>query len=231
MRFIIGGLKKTSLLDYPEKISAIVFTQGCNFRCGYCHNPGLLKNSENGSLSIESFFEFLKTRQGKLDGVVITGGEPTLQPDLKPFIQRVKELGFFVKLDTNGCNPDIIEDLINKKIVDYIAMDIKAPLEKYSNITNVNIDLDKIKQSIYLIMKSGIDYEFRTTVVKSQLTLDDFDKIALLINGAKKYYLQKFTAKSDILDNSLKNEKTYTNEEFCQIISRLKNHIETVDFR
>ena len=112
-----------------------------------------------------------------------------------------------------------------------MAMDIKAPLEKYSNITNVDIDLDKIKQSICLIMKSGIDYEFRTTVVKSQLTLDDFDKIALLINGAKKYYLQKFAAKSDILDNSLKNEKTYTNEEFCQIISRLKNHIETVDFR
>lgn len=231
MQFIIGGIQKTSLIDYPEKISAIVFTQGCNFKCGYCHNPVLLKKSKDDSVSTESFFDFLKKRQGKIDGVVVTGGEPTLQIDLKLFIQKIKELGFLVKLDTNGSNPEIIEDLVQNKLIDYIAMDIKAPFYKYQEITNSKINIVKIKKSISLVMQSGIDYEFRTTILKSQLSFQDFEEIAKMIAGAKKYYLQKFEVKTEILDTSLVNEKTYTNEEFNNIIEKLRENIEKVELR
>lgn len=228
MRFIIGGIQKTSLLDYPDKISAIVFTQGCNFNCGYCHNPELL-NSKKDIYSTDVFFEFLEKRKGKLDGVVITGGEATLQADLIPFIKEVKSRGFAVKLDTNGYKPEVLEEAL--KLVDYVAMDIKAPLEKYSQITKVEIDTTKIKKSIELIMQSDIDYEFRTTVLKSQLNFEDFEEIAELIKGAKKYYLQKFEAKTQINDENLKTQTSYSNEEFEPIIKMLKKQIKNVELR
>lgn len=215
---IIGGLQKTSLLDFPEKIAAIVFTMGCNFRCGYCHNPELI----NGEAKIEEVFEFLKTRQGKLDGVVITGGEPCLQKDLPEFIKQVKELGFAVKLDTNGSFPEMLEKVLPD--LDYVAMDIKAPLEKYSRIVNVDVDTSKILKSIEVLKNGGVDYEFRTTVVKSQLSFEDFEKIGQLIQGAPRYYLQRFEA-SKILDKSLENEKTYSTEEFERIIDILKSYV------
>lgn len=215
---IIGGLQKTSLLDFPEKIAAIVFTMGCDFRCGYCHNPELI----NGEAKIEEVFEFLKTRQGKLDGVVITGGEPCLQKDLPEFIKQVKELGFAVKLDTNGSFPEMLEKVLPD--LDYVAMDIKAPLEKYSQIVNVDVDTSKILKSIEVLKNSGVDYEFRTTVVKSQLSFEDFEKIGQLIQGAPRYYLQRFEA-SKILDKSLENEKTYSTEEFERIIDILKSYV------
>ena len=230
MRFVIGGIQKTSLLDYPDKISAIVFTQGCNFRCGYCHNPQLLK-SENGIYEVDAFFDFLKKRQGKLDGVVVTGGEATLQPDLKPFIQRVKELGFLVKLDTNGTNPNVLKELIEENLVDYIAMDIKAPLEKYQMVTNTKIDISKIEDSIKSIMNSNIDYEFRTTVLPSLISIEDLDSIGKLIQGAKKYYLQKFVVQSEILDSSLKQEKNYSDEELKLIKGKLQKFVQFVDVR
>lgn len=228
MRFIIGGIQKTSLLDFPDKISAIVFTQGCNFNCGYCHNPDLL-NSKKDIYQPDVFFEFLEKRKGKLDGVVITGGEATLQPDLIPFIKKVKEKGFAIKLDTNGYKPDILKQAL--PYIDYIAMDIKAPLDKYSEIIKVNIDTEKIKESINTILNSNIDYEFRTTVLKTQLTYDDFSKIAKLIKGAKKYYLQKFEATSAINDETLRNESSYTDEEFKEIISILKNYVNICEVR
>lgn len=228
MRFIIGGIQKTSLLDYPDKISAIVFTQGCNFNCGYCHNPELL-NSKKDIYSTDVFFEFLEKRKGKLDGIVITGGEATLQADLIPFIKEVKSRGFSVKLDTNGYKPEVLEEAL--KLVDYVAMDIKAPLEKYSQITKVEIDTAKIKKSIELIMKSGVDYEFRTTVLKSQLTFEDFEKIAELIKGAKRYYLQKFEAKTQINDENLKTQTSYSTKEFEPIIEMLKKKIQKVELR
>lgn len=232
MQLLIGGLKKTSLLDYPDKISAIVFTQGCNFRCGYCHNPNLLKtNKQEDIYSVDVFFDFLKKRVGKLDGVVITGGEPTLQKDLIPFIEHIKSLGFLVKLDTNGSNPHVLEELLNKELIDYVAMDIKAPFEKYKEITCSNIDVDKIKKSISLLFNSSIDFEFRTTVMKSQLTYDDFAKIGELIKGAPKYFLQKFEAKTEILDETLSKEITYSKEEFDEIISILKKNIKQVELR
>lgn len=228
MSFNIGGFQKTSFLDYPEKISCIVFTSGCNFRCGYCHNPELFKSEP--VLTVPAFFDFLKTRKGKLDGVVITGGEPTLQSGLFDFVKEIKNLNFLVKLDTNGTNPKILEELLNLNLLDYVAMDIKAPLDKYKQITNVDLDIKKIKDSINLIKSSKIDYEFRTTVVKSQLTYEDFEKIGLLLQGSKKYYLQKFVV-SKLLDDSLKNEETYSENEFKIISGILNKHIDIVNVR
>ena len=228
MRFIIGGIQRTSLLDFPDKISAIVFTQGCNFNCGYCHNPDLL-NSKKDIYSTDVFFEFLDKRKGKLDGVVITGGEATLQPDLIPFIKEIKSKGFLVKLDTNGYYPEVIKQAL--PFIDYIAMDIKAPLSKYGEITKVEIDTQRITQSIELIMASNVRYEFRTTVLKSQLSYSDFEEIGKLIKGAEKYYLQKFEAKTAINDETLKEEKTYSNEEFNTIIENLKKYIKNVELR
>ena len=229
--FQIAGVQKTTLLDYPSKVAAIVFTQGCNFRCGYCHNPDLLeyKNSAK-NISPENFFEFLKKRQGKLDGVVITGGEPTLQPELYDFIIKIKELNFCVKLDTNGTNPEIINKLLLNNLLDYIAMDIKAPLDKYQQITSAKVNLDNIKKSINLILNSKIDYEFRTTVIKSQLSFDDFESIGKIIKGAKKYYLQKFVS-SNIYNKNLTNSQTYTNDEFDKICKKLTNFVDYVSYR
>ncbi len=229
--FIINGLQKSTLIDFPKKIASIVFSQGCNFRCGYCHNPELLSlNIPKTNVSAEEVFSFLKTRKGKLDGVVVTGGEPTLQSGLYDFIKEIKAMGFLVKLDSNGSNPKVLEKLIKENLLDYIAMDIKAPLEKYSEITNVKVNTDNIQKSIKLIMESPVEYEFRTTVVKSQLTFEDFEKIGQLLKGAKRYYLQKFVA-SKIFDEKLMNEKTYSNEEFSVICRNLRKYIQEVDFR
>ncbi len=228
--FIIGGVQKSSLLDFPSKIAAIVFTQGCNFRCGYCHNAELLDFLAETKFKESEFFEFLGRRKGKLDGVVITGGEPTLQKGLKGFILKVNEMGFEVKLDTNGTNPKVLKELIDGKLLDYVAMDIKAPLSKYERITGVRVNPENIKESINLIMTSGIDYEFRTTVVKSQLSFDDFDEIGNLIKGAKKYYLQKFVP-SKIYDKTLSTKTTYSDEEFKNLCENLKKYVDFVDFR
>ena len=186
---LIGGLQKTSLLDYPEKIAAILFTQGCNFRCGYCHNPELLNGNAqlHQEVTLDALFEFLNNRKGKLDGVVITGGEPCIQKNLIQVISKIKKMGFLVKLDTNGTFPDVISELLIKNLIDYIAMDIKAPLEKYHKITGSIVNIENIKKSIAIILNSNIDYEFRTTVITSQLSFDDFENISILIQGAKKY--------------------------------------------
>ena len=231
---IIGGVQKTSLVDFPQKVAAVVFTQGCNFRCGYCHNPSLIVPSPHCGEGVEvrgkNFLSFLKTRIGKLDGVVISGGEPTLQSGLYDFIKEIKQMGFAVKLDTNGTNPDEIEKLLNDNLLDYIAMDIKAPIEKYENIVCRNIKQENILRSIYLIINCKINYEFRTTVIKSQLSPNDFEKIGQMINGAKRYYMQKFVP-SEILDHNLINEQTYTDNEFKTICENLKKYIEFVNFR
>lgn len=222
---LIGGLQKTSLLDFPEKISAIVFTAGCNFRCGYCHNPELIKPV---ALVKDDVFAFLKTRMGKLDGVVITGGEPCLQKELPEFIEEIKSMGYAVKLDTNGSFPEMLEKVLPD--LDYAAMDIKAPLEKYTEIVNVPVNTDNIFKSIRMLQNSGIDYEFRTTVLESQLTFEDFESIGRLLNGSKKYILQKFVP-SKILDEELLSHKTYSNEQFQEIINMLSLYINKLELR
>lgn len=225
----VSGFQKSSLIDYPEKISAIIFTQGCNFKCPYCHNPELIGTFCSAKNVIE-IFDFLKTRIGKLDGVVITGGEPTLHEDLPEFIQKIKEMGFLIKLDTNGTNPKMLEKLLDTKLIDYVAMDIKAPVEKYNEVVCAKVDTAKILKSIAIVKSYNVDYEFRTTVVKSQLSPADFEKICEMILGCEKYYLQKFVP-TKILNKSFLNEKTYSDEEFEPIIATLKKHVKQVELR
>lgn len=227
---IIGGFQKTSLIDYPSKIASVVFTQGCNFRCGYCHNPELIELKSNLQIDESFIFDYLKKRKGLLDAVVISGGEPCIQGDLAEFIRQVKNLDYLVKLDTNGSFPFMLERLFSDNLIDYIAMDIKAPLYKYREIANAGINLEYINKSIDLIKKYAPDYEFRTTVVKSQLSFEDINEIAKLLKGAKKYYLQSFVS-SKILDNSLKNEISYTQEEFLEIKKNIEQNIQSVFIR
>ena len=189
----IGGFQKFSLIDYPDKISCIVFTQGCNFRCFYCHNPELVYPHLFGiPLGEEEIFDFLERRQKQLEAIVITGGEPTIQEDLVSFLDRVKTLSYAVKLDTNGSNPFVIKELIKRKLIDYIAMDIKAPLERYEALTKVKVDLRRIEESINIIENSFLEYEFRTTYIPSFLTFKDLSKILSLIKNKNRFKLQKF---------------------------------------
>lgn len=224
----IGGVQKVSLLDFPDKLSTIVFTQGCNFRCGYCHNPELTCFESERAWTESQFFGFLRTRISKIDGVVISGGEPCLQTDLVDFIKQIKQMGFLVKLDTNGSFPWRLKELL--PYLDYIAMDIKAPLASYPLITNTKVSAEDISESVHLIMESNIDYEFRTTVVRSQLSFDDFRDISYFIDGAKKYYLQKFVSSKHI-DESMCEAQTYTDVEFMEIIELLKLRIKDVFLR
>ncbi len=190
---IIGGFQKNSLIDYPGKISSVIFTMGCNFRCPYCHNPELVNPALfTAPVDKASVFSFLEKRRGLIDAVVITGGEPTLHSDLTEFIVQIKSLGFLVKLDTNGYHPDILERIICEGNLDYIAMDVKAPIGKYSEVTRCNCDEDNIDRSIQLIINSGVKYEFRTTVAKPLLTLEDIRKIEQRIENAELFYVQDF---------------------------------------
>lgn len=201
----IGGFQKFSLIDYPGKIAAVVFTQGCNFRCSYCHNPELVYPHQfQAQISENVIFDFLKKRTGKLDAVAISGGEPTIQTNLPQFIRKIKNLGFLVKLDTNGTNPLMLRDLIEAELVDYLAMDIKAPLNKYSEIIGANVDVNTIKRSIVIIMNSRLEYEFRSTLVKNLLTDDDVMNMGLMLGKAKRYFLQKFVPTDKSINNSKK---------------------------
>lgn len=178
------------MIDYPGKLSCVVFTQGCMWKCWYCQNAELLAIKE-GQVSESQVLDFLKTRVGQLDGVVLCGGEPTLQKDLAEFAKKIKDLGFCVKLDTNGTNPVVLQKMLDEKLIDYVAMDIKTNLEKYQDVTCVQTNIDAIKQSINILKNSNIDYEFRTTVIPS-LTKDDLISIAKMLSGAKHYYLQTY---------------------------------------
>lgn len=189
----ISGLQKLTLLDYPEKVACTVFTFGCNFRCPFCHNALLVEGTAPDAISEEDFFSYLSKRKGVLDGVAITGGEPTLQPDLKAFIKRIKDTGLAVKLDTNGTRPEVVRDLIESDLVDYFAMDIKNSPEKYALTAGADVDPTKIKETVELLITKAKDYEFRTTVVKGFHEEKDFDEIGKFIQGAEKYFLQKFT--------------------------------------
>jgi pyruvate formate lyase activating enzyme len=227
----IGGLQKFSLIDYPDKICAIIFTQGCNFRCPYCHNPELSNpDLYETIIPVEDIFSFLEKRKGKLDAVTITGGEPTLQSDLIDFIKRVKEMSYLVKLDTNGSHPDVLETIITNNLIDYIAMDVKAPWDKYQNIIQSTIKPEIIKKSIELITKSNIPYEFRTTVVKSQLSMDDLLTIGKNLKNSKRYVLQKFVP-SKTRDPKFLKKKTYSDDDFENIRKNIEKHIVNVVVR
>jgi len=227
----IGGLQKVSLTDYPGKISAIVFTQGCNFRCPYCHNSELVEPGfYQECLPEEAVFSYLEKRKGKLEALTITGGEPTIQNDLIPFVMRVKAMGLLIKIDTNGSKPEVLEELIRRNLVDYLAMDIKAPLEKYAAITRTPVNGKAIRQSIMLIMNSGIDYEFRTTVVKSQIKEADLLAIGRLIKNASLYSLQRYVPAKP-LDKNFLTETTLSQGEFGNVKKILEKNISKVIIR
>lgn len=227
----IKGLQKTSLIDYPDKICCVVFLPRCNFRCPFCYNIDLISNYEKlPDIKEEEFFEFLKSKKQWLDGVCVTGGEPTLHKELPDFLAKIKKLGFLVKLDTNGTNPGMVKDLIEKKLVDFIAMDIKAPLERYQEVVKVDVDKEKIKESVELIKNSDIDYEFRTTVVPDLYDEKDALAIAHWLKGAKKYCIQQFRSERT-LDPAIKNQKPYKEEELQRFLELVKPYLKRVEIR
>ena len=227
----IAGLQRVSLIDYPGKITATVFTQGCNFACPYCHNPDLVDPGINVvCLPEEEIYSYLEKRRGKLEAVTITGGEPTIQSDLALFAGRVKAMGYLVKLDTNGSQPAALEQLLAAKLLDYIAMDIKAPLHKYPAVTQTPISDEAIRQSIKIIKSAGIDYEFRTTVVKSQLSPADLLEIGRLVAPAPLYALQRFVP-AKLLNKEFINQTTLSPEEFAATKILLEEKIKKVIIR
>jgi pyruvate formate lyase activating enzyme len=214
MAMIFGGFTSFTLIDYPKKTAAMVYTIGCNFRCPYCHNPELVDETVETTLPDTYVLDFLRGRQHLLDGVVITGGEPTIHGDnLLGFMREVKELGFLVKLDTNGTNPTFLLKAIEKGVVDYIAMDIKAPLHSYHKTVGRPVDMHAIEKSIDILRSGRIPYEFRTTVIKSLLSEEDLEVMFQTIKGASSYYLQKFIP-TKILNPQFKKKVTYSDEEF-----------------
>lgn len=239
---LISGVQKFTILDYPGKVACIAFTPFCNFRCGYCHNsefvlPEKIEQIKDSFIPEDIFFNFLKTRIGLIDGVVISGGEPTLQKDLKDFIKKIKEMGLLVKLDSNGSNFDLLKELIDENLLDYVAMDVKADLDNYKKISGYigeeNELIINIKKSISLIMNSDVDYEFRTTIAKNYLSKESLMKIGELICGAKKYALQNFRKGETVLDSNFNNSINYGPSELEEIADVLKNdfNIQKIEVR
>lgn len=230
---ILGGLQKLTLIDYPGHIAATVFTVGCNFRCPFCHNPELISNSKYQIENIleDYFFNFLGERKGKIEGVCITGGEPTIQPDIVEFVRKIKNLGFKVKLDTNGARPDVLRLLYKEKLLDFVAMDIKSDLVNYGKTTNSKVDIERIKLSVDLIRNSGVDYEFRTTAVPGLHAAKDFIEIGEWLNGSKKYVLQKYEDKGKILDPGLKKKTKGKKLDLEKIAKKIEKYFGKVEIR
>ena len=193
------GIQKMTLLDFPGVVSCTIFLGGCDFRCPFCHNFELIDGTAQSVMSDDELIEFLKGRKALLDGVAITGGEPCLHKDLPELIQKIRDVGYKVKLDTNGYHPEMLKRILDSHLVDYVAMDIKNCEEKYALTCGVErVDLDKIKESISLLMNGDTDYEFRTTVVSELHENSDFEKIGEMIKGAKRYFLQRFTDRETV---------------------------------
>lgn len=199
----IGGFQKLTLIDYPGKIATTVFTVGCSFKCPFCHNPELVIKSEFLPWEgvEEEFFAHLEKRKGKLDGVCITGGEPTIQPDIIEFIKKIKDIGYLVKLDTNGTNPNVLQKLYDLKLLDFVATDIKNAPDRYDETVGLRANMEKVKKSVAMIMSSGVPYEFRTTVVPGIHSEEDFNAVADWIDGADAYYLQEYRSGKTIDKN------------------------------
>ncbi|MGI6444059.1 MAG: anaerobic ribonucleoside-triphosphate reductase activating protein [Candidatus Dojkabacteria bacterium] len=222
----IGGLEKVSLLDYPGKVSSILFTYGCNLKCSFCHNPELVIYPLGSDIEIkeEELFHYLKGRKGLIDAVVITGGEPLIWKDIGLLIERIREMGFLIKLDTNGFFPKELKQLLKKGLLDYIAMDVKWSKDDYTKFSGDKKAVEKVEESIEIIMNSGIDYEFRTTFVKGIHWVEDGEKIASMIKGATKYYIQNFRSGKTI-DETLDSSNSFTEQELKQILSGAKKYV------
>lgn len=221
----IGGIQKFSTVDYPGYPCAAIFTIGCNMRCGYCHNPELvLPEQFVATIPTEDILLFLRSRIGRLQAVTISGGEPTDQADLVQFIRSIKAMGYLVKLDTNGTRPQIIRELLENQLIDYIAMDIKGPLPKYTQIAARPVDVIAIEESISLI-KTMPHHEFRTTIVRSQLTVSDFEQIGEMVKGAKRYALQRFVSQGALVSPQFITAESFTDDELEQARKIMSSYV------
>ncbi|NMP37495.1 MAG: anaerobic ribonucleoside-triphosphate reductase activating protein [Clostridiales bacterium] len=227
----IFGIQKLSLLDYPGRVACTLFTGGCNLRCPFCHNASLVISPDGSdAMSEDEVLAFLKKRSGILDGVCISGGEPLLQKDIAEFIRVLRSMGYSVKLDTNGCFPDELEKIVGEGLVDYVAMDIKNSPEKYPITVGVpDFDVAVVMRSAEYIMKSGVDYEFRTTVVKGLHQTQDFIDIASWLSGAKRMFLQSFTDSGDLIDGG--GLSAYSRQELEKFAEILSGSVQSVALR
>ena len=228
----IYGLQKTTLVDYPGHVATTLFTGGCNFRCPYCHNGDLVTGLDNiEPYAIEDIFSHLQKRKGVLDGVVISGGEPTLQADLPDFIRQIKELGYLIKLDTNGTNPAMLRSLVEEGLVDYVAMDIKHSRAKYASISHAADDsLEAIAASVDYLKEGHVDYEFRTTLCKELHKETDMTAIGLWLMGAKAYYLQPYKESEQVIQPGFHPHDAATLEGFVHILSAFIPKVEIRGF-
>ena len=227
---VIHGIQKLTLVDYPGHPAAILFTGDCNFRCPFCQNaPLVLSSSSEPVIAEDEIFSFLKKRKGMLEGVVVTGGEPTLQKDLIPFLGRLKTLGYLVKLDTNGYRPEVLKSAVESGYVDYVAMDIKTSLDEYPVVAGIkNLDVSRIERSVELLKSGAVDYEFRTTVVEPLHHKENFEKIGELLKGCRRYYLQSFVDSGNIIG---KNCFPPSQEQLKNYLKTVSNYIESVSIR
>jgi len=232
----IKGIQKLTLIDYPGKIACTLFLFGCNFRCGFCHNPELVLNPTGKDFSEEEFLEFLEKRKNQIEGVCITGGEPLLTLE-KSFVQKIKDLGYAIKIDTNGSFPERLKEFVDEGLVDFVAMDLKGARENYSKIVNAIIDIGKIEKSIKLIMNSGIDYEFRTTVVKRFHDKDELKKMFDWVLGLsedkilKNYSLQGFVNKGKLVDEDFRREENVHEKDLLPLKKIAEDYFENVEIK
>lgn len=229
---LIGGLHKTTLIDYPGKIAATIFTLGCNFNCSFCHNSELVdkrKIKEQPVMEEKVFFDFLESKKGLLDAICITGGEPTIHNDLIDFVGKIKEKGFLVKLDTNGSHPKVLSELFQKNLIDFAAMDIKSSLKKYCQVVDGQIE-QNILESIDLIRNSGKEYEFRTTIVPGLVDKEDIKEIGQLLNGSKSFALQQFEIGKN-LNGLWKGVKLYSEDELNEMVKIAQPYFCNVELR
>ncbi len=226
----IQGLQKLTLLDYPEKVACTIFTAGCNFRCPFCHNASLVTHIDpEKNIPVEEIMDFLKRRWRVLDGVCITGGEPLLQPELEDFIRRIKEIGYYVKLDTNGSNSRLLQYLAEQKLLDYVAMDIKNAPDKYGTTIGIEeYNIDEILRSVDFLLSGTVPYEFRTTVVREFHKREDFGAIARWIKGAERYYIQSFQDSGDLIRQGL---RAYTKEILVQALEIVRKNVPNAELR
>jgi pyruvate formate lyase activating enzyme len=228
----IKYIQKTTLIDFPGQIASTIFVGGCNFDCDFCYNQALLeKHHEIPNVSEEEIIDLLKSRKKFIDGIAITGGEPTIQKRLIPFIKEIKNLGFKIKLDTNGYRPDILQEIIAQALVDYIAMDIKAPLNRYSEIANIEVDPKLIEESINILKQSNIKYEFRTTVYRGMFDQEEFEKMFILAKNAKQYFLQNFYAAHENEENERPSFSPLTRKEIFPILDIAKKYVRNIELR
>lgn len=223
----IKGLEKSSLIDYPGRVSAVIFLGGCNFRCLFCHNRELVLEQEKlHTIPEQEVLDFLRERKKWLDGVVVTGGEPTIYRELLEFLEKIKGLGYPVKLDTNGTNPEMLKELIERGLVDYVAMDIKGPLGKYDSICEVPVDTRNITDSINLIISAGVEHEFRSTILPTLHAREDVEEMAKMLKGARKFCLQQFRPRNT-LDPEFLKERPFSKEEMEELRDLCRKYVDT----